>query len=1051
MQLALQFRAAPVVCAGARATEAALVEEVRALMDAARRDPRLLARPVRVVVPSRALRLHLSTVLAREVGPALAGLKVQTLHGLALDLLAAAGQAEPAAGVMDEVYALRLGKDQESLAPLLGRYENAGQLVVDAVRQLLDAGFVAAHLPAAVEAVEAAPDLSPEERARAVAALRAAAGTDRVLDELRLDSPPRVLRRAAALVARGQTVDSRALLVHGFADATGVATDLLEALGRLADTRLFVDLPPDPAETRLLDGANRYGARLRERLGVASAPSRWTPPADLAVFQANGNQGEALEVARRVAALIDAGVAPEGIGIVARDLPRRAAALRRHLGRLGVPWSGVDLTAPPTPEARWASVVDLLRLQDRLPAERWLDLVGALDDRELTPTERADLRLALRAAGAGRLHQVERLDVSALLGRDTDLALPGAKGLEGGRVTSRRLAGDRVRAALRSARALVAHLRDAPSRAPRPVWSAWLRALFELHLQVDAPPLRAALESFDTLPAVELEGDEVQLVLERGLEDAGRGPVGGKGGGVQLLTSREARGRTFSHLFLLGNVRQGAHATRDALLGDPVRAALRVVLPDLPLRRDRFDEDRLLFAWFLSAAPKVTLSWPATDDRNKAVSVSPLVERLRWAGRWSTAVLAERTWPAVPPARSAVDDVAISAVVGADGDVLAEVLPEVVAAARPSELESAPTPGRVAAARQAVLAEKDQQGARPGPYFGALGPPGPGDPRSGVPYVSFLERYAACPWRAFVERYLGVEPAHDPLDAVPAADQRLVGATVHAVLERVARAQLPPGRRTLAELADAEGVRLRWPDPPALLALAEAAAADVLAEEGIRMAGLAQLLARGVLPMLEVVQTLDASAYVAGVEVDGRVRVGERVVGFRADRVDTHFEGGMTLTDFKTGSPFIKSLKAETARTQHLTEVRSGRKLQAAAYANAEGVEGASGRLLFLKPDVDDARRTASLGRERSEAALQDVLSTLLEALDAGVFFPRLVQTKEDAEPHACSRCSVSEACLRGDSGDRIRLRAFAPGQGRAFAALWRLPDATEGGKDDGG
>ena len=56
---------------GARAVEAALLAEAERLLDEAREDPGLLAAPVRIVVPSRSLRIHLSQELverARDAG-----------------------------------------------------------------------------------------------------------------------------------------------------------------------------------------------------------------------------------------------------------------------------------------------------------------------------------------------------------------------------------------------------------------------------------------------------------------------------------------------------------------------------------------------------------------------------------------------------------------------------------------------------------------------------------------------------------------------------------------------------------------------------------------------------------------------------------------------------------------------------------------------------------------------------------------------------------------------------------------------------------------------
>ena len=52
-------------------------------------------------------------------------------------------------------------------------------------------------------------------------------------------------------------------------------------------------------------------------------------------------------------------------------------------------------------------------------------------------------------------------------------------------------------------------------------------------------------------------------------------------------------------------------------------------------------------------------------------------------------------------------------------------------------------------------------------------------------YVTAAEQIASCPWQAFVGRLLRVEPAPDSGGALPSADPRMVGALVHAVLQRL--------------------------------------------------------------------------------------------------------------------------------------------------------------------------------------------------------------------------------------------------------------------------
>ena len=175
-------------------------------------------------------------------------------------------------------------------------------------------------------------------------------------------------------------------------------------------------------------------------------------------------------MAGRVRALLDGGARPEGIGVVARSLaPEQpfARAFRRHLGRLGIPFSGVDGAGPgggggrgPLLPAgrRLRALVELLRRGAEVPTDRWLDALGdralapesARDGSDgsppgehpgsafgLSPDQRLELRLALHSLGAARLGEVARIDLGRLRRFEaTGFPLPlregfGAEGADG--------------------------------------------------------------------------------------------------------------------------------------------------------------------------------------------------------------------------------------------------------------------------------------------------------------------------------------------------------------------------------------------------------------------------------------------------------------------------------------------------------------------------------------------------------------------------------------------------------------------------------------------
>src|SRR6188474_1025712 len=82
--------AGPRFAPGPRAVEAGLLAELDAACAQSERDPALLARPLRVVVSSRALREQTSCALVLR-GRARVGIRVQTLDALAREVLERAG------------------------------------------------------------------------------------------------------------------------------------------------------------------------------------------------------------------------------------------------------------------------------------------------------------------------------------------------------------------------------------------------------------------------------------------------------------------------------------------------------------------------------------------------------------------------------------------------------------------------------------------------------------------------------------------------------------------------------------------------------------------------------------------------------------------------------------------------------------------------------------------------------------------------------------------------------------------------------------------------
>jgi len=1114
---------------GALATEAVLFSEIEALLSAAQRDPALLARPVRIVVPSKSLRLHVASAWVRYRGRGTAGLIVQTLHALALEVLEHAG--EPAGsngGSLFEVLARRAARAQPALFrgldDLIEGYGAAGATI----RDLLDAGLDPSHadaldelLAAEGKAVATAMDL---ERARAL--VRAAAATQGELERLGTGRIADLLRRATqVLLSRPEALPARAVIVHGFADATGLATDLIEGLVRACDATVLIDRPPDPSFQRVGESgtgeirlehafADRWTGRIALATGPALVKGPEPAPPRRDAFTATGTDAEVREAALRLRALLDAGVTPERIGVVARDLGPYRFAVRRHFDRLGVPYSGLAATGGKTPMGRrLAALEDLLRRGGDTPVSRWLDAAIALPGGAGRPG--FELRLAFAALGAGRLRDAAEIALDGLLDPWGKYSLPIRQGFTAGterdpepegveegeglepispdpaapegeagaathggagvRAPRRRISGKRLAAAIAAAKRASEKLENWPEAASAAMHLQRLRSLLAGDLgwspkagssgevpEDEIGRSYAALEALaNELPLdFSLTKDELGALVSEAFSRLGTGEFGGNGGGgVQILSVTEARGRTFDHLFVLGLARDAfpRPVREDPLLPDSLRRVLRRLLPDLAEKRSGFDEERHLFAQLLSAAPQVTLSWQSADDDGRPRAASPLVERIVFEA--GGVVHAPGLFAAPDPAaasgprssallRPAWEHSTLAALHGSRTH-FAEVLPAALAELAPEI--GAFRPEATAQARLAALAELDPDLRTPegraanhrlGPWFGFVGTLGDldGDPRSNELdprrrelAVTHLERLDGCPWQFFLSRLLAIEPTPDPLQALPGLDARLLGNLIHAVLDR---------------LAKRPGQSMEWPKDEEIEPILRDEAAKMVALEGIALSGLGRALAERARPYLaaarepwenELIQT----------EVKGRVEVvdpvtgGFRVLSFRADREDRQSNGATLFTDWKTGRPLSEKKRPEKRHADLIAKIGSGAMLQAVAYRRSAG-PGALGRYYYLKPEIE-VREFAVEQDPEIDAAFDRAVSAGLSAHAAGSFFPRLVDPAGQKEPRRCEYCEVAEACLRGDSGARRRLFEWsARGESknttdRALLGVWAL------------
>ena len=1091
---------------GPERAETALLDAILGEIAALYGDPCKLASPLRVVVPSRSLRLHLGARMVARAGRPVLGLKIQTLSGLALEIVERAGEASPLADVLPLVVreqARAEARLRDSLDLLTDGYAAVEAAVVD----LLDAGFDPVHAEAADERlVESASRGQAVDLARAV--IRVAVRSSETLREHRVGVRSDLLARAAELLQEDREyLPSGGVFVHGFADATGRATELILALLRYRSAVVVLDLPQEPAA--LLSGSAEppseiFVDRFKERLaGVASVVAAEAQPASapqLVSFSAVGSDGEAREVAQRIQQLLRKGVRPEGIGVVARDRDPYVSWLRLHFDRLGVPYSGLaPVQLGDSRSRRYVALVAMLRDRAHCATDRWLD---ARVDVQRPPSagetgfgdmDRDDLRLGFRHHGAGRLFQAAALPRFA-----NGMSLPVRRGFsdpasQGGDapVAERRMISAVVVDAARDAAKQVhARLSEWPLRASLGEHAERLCAFALEDLAWDEEGiLFQGLQSVvgwmgsSSWSEAEIAIEDFAIFMERRLSTVALRQLGGEGAGVQVLSVMEARARTFDHLFVLGLNRDVfPRAVReDALLPDEVREALSDLLPDMPIKRRGYEEERHLFAQLLASSPSVTLCWQHAGDDGRSRAPSTLLERLRWAHPDlvdETTALDDRA----DDLRLPVSEHAFEAALASGPDGLAPLLDEAckertrqLASPRHGEENldrvSAP-PGELAAARIAILREWDRvpiAGAGLGPFFGFVGSPiSDADPRSAAPWITQLEKLAACPWQSFLQGVLRVESLPDPLGELPEVSALELGSLVHRVLDRLASEVLreggaPEGQPVaLAELRARTPVAWEWPGDKTVIRCLREESSRLLTESGLGFAGLEEVLWRQAWVPLQVFRDLewanpDASVSLLGAEVEAGVGVGQTTIRFRADRVDLR-DGALLFTDYKTGKFFSKGVKEETRRKHFRERVEMGKLLQGTGYALAGGDAQDVGRYLYLDPETSSEYLEVRVPASDLELveAFEGTASALLELRQVGGFAPRLVDSKGLKEPDACGWCEVAAVCLRGDSGARRRLRQWledgavgTPGE-QSLRKLWDVWKTSPSGRGAG-
>lgn len=1044
----------------------------------------VLSAPLYLLVPSHSLRDHILERLARH-GRGHAGLGCLTLRALAHDVLERCGESPPPGSWMLPILIRRAARQHAALRSCLDHLHDGYASLISSVTDLLEAGLDPAHSQAIDEvlAEEGRLVASVAQVQRSRSLVKVAIQVQKELAALGLGHVSTLLQRATELLHAPSDLELRSsgFHVYGFADATGVATDLIEAVLHRFGGTVYLDHPPDPTDPDTEDPSYEFSRRFATRLAdLGKQEQDSTSVSDrpeIRLISALGTPAEVRDAGWRIRLLLDEGERAEDIGVVARRLDPYRSELRTHFGRLGIPYSAARTAGPLLPEGRRIrALLEIVTRRERARLERWLDARTC----DSTTIPDFDLRLAMFGLGASRLEELAGLHLEEALNQDF-YALPVRLGystdVDGAEVrfARRQVPTEDLRRARQQAAELCGHFASWEGSHP---WSAHLekidRLLSLLGWSTPDPALKDVHRALDRLsqgiPAsMALDLDELTRTLTDALSSVGLDRLGGVGGGVQVVDVTEARGRTFEHLFLLG-MNRGVfprNIREDAAFPDGLRQVLgrqgHGVLPDLPVKRAGFAEERFLFAQLCSASPHVTLSWQVADDDNREVGTSPLVERLLWTRESDRVPSPQAVNPAIDPTeqpRTGLEHAIRAALAGSPRQIKAAL-----AHAQPADLSVSPQ--TLAAARLSVVAELDRpagEASRLGPYFGFVGAAtDPQEPRRTQDlYVTTLERFAVCPWRTFLERLLRLEALPDPVEILPGLDAFMVGQLVHRVLEHWVGAHLHQPPTSLEAARGAAPVDVQWPDENHLRRVVGRQAVAVARDQGISWEGFAEVLAEVTLPYLDLAHSLftdsRVEAHPVAVEMDSSLSVGResatQALHFKVDRVD-NAGGRLLLSDYKTSRHAISSARTQKTRDKHLVaEIRRGRLLQAAAYARAGGGPQDEGRYLFLHPDLKNAAENrvvrVTTDDQAARLAFESTVAKLVDAWYAGIFFPRLVEADADREPRACEYCSVAEACLRGDSNLRGRLRDWSAkdrpenAADRVLLDAWYLASAKE-------
>src|SRR6267142_1170370 len=838
-----------------------------------------------------------------------------------------------------------------------------------------------------------------------------AAAAELELDSV-LDWTPLRLRLASALAGRVR-VRIRLPWSDGRPELTEALEPTLRAVEKLADPAPELELF-DPAE------ASPALAAFLGRLFATDGPAAAAP---VELVSCASPAAQAREVARRCAALLRSGVAPDAIAVAARTLAGGTAEeLGAALDRAGLPWRE-RRGRPAWPAAPVQLALALLDLVERdFPRERLIDL---LCSRLVWMAEDGD-RLPPQAL-ARILREAHARDDATGGGYAAALAALAQ------RLARRQKDSAHVDEVLRRVQRAMGALRRLPAHGTLAEHGAALLEVlgrWGLWRRLRAPEPDDAGPALERAAAAALARDQVAAraleqacaglaraagpqgeprvsraefaqLLSEALAGASLPPGGARGGAVQLLELRELAGRAFEHVFVVGLVdgELPALPSVDLLLTEDERRAVNQAAsrPVFRVAPPRQAEEPLLFQLALCAARRsATLLWPFADEAARALGVQPLALPLApvplasdcadtgsLLARAALDAFAEPAWRVTPPAEASAAKSLASALAASTAGSRFRRIARAAAAERERVrvFVGEIPPGRFSG----QLSGPALQAARAAFAFGPEAPVSAGQ----------LEDHATCAFRTLGKRLLHID-VDDRDDAELGSRER--GKLLHRCLERFFRRMGDEGRLPL------RGV----PEEIALLREVAAGEMDAFAqEEHVGHRALWELKRAELVEILVAVIESDRDARPLELErrfgFDGpdswpALRIGDVHVRGIVDRIDRLPDGSLLVLDYKSG-------RKDSLAPKLKPEALLAPEFQLALYVEMLRRREPGARVDAAYFSLRDAQRTRSLRASGIDLEALPVAQAVEERV------ARMRAGRFEARPLSCDHCPLEPAC----------------------------------------